>query len=36
MNIENLASFHLGENQSKIKLYEKFLSVRGIGYLSGL
>jgi hypothetical protein len=34
LNLENLASFPLGINH-RLKLYEKFLSVRDIGYLNG-
>ena len=34
LNIENLAKFSFGEKiNQRIKLYEKFLSVRDIGYL---
>lgn len=33
LNIENLAKFSFGDINTKIKLYEKFLSVRDIRYL---
>jgi hypothetical protein len=33
LNLENLAKFSLEKINQRIKLYEKFLSVRDIGYL---